>query len=616
MNSDVNGNIMRNLELQIAAAETLNTAEQAVMGPDPMTYRNETRAKYLKAFFSPMNGVTVIAASGDGAGGQGGQGSGNDGNGKKDHPSAVFSHAGTESEPNDKMTTADARRDEKNENEEDKEGEDLPLRLFADENGLEYVQPTGYEDALKEFTQYKWPNRVDTIDELKISFERDKRCVLYVAQDLLLLREDFEKRKSGMLRNAMIGTKRNRRKRMARCIARIKQLEIDFKENDDISARLKNLDNLKYAKLFKPEIKKLKDDLLKLVTGNENVDSLEEKILETCNCFLGYYRYTVEFKKESYRSRIFTADSFIQVLGEKSIYDTFFHKDGRLKIVIDFGSGCGENMMQLADGVAQATIKKFKDEIDRLRRELRPSMMRAVYEEWQKNRAEYPDNPWLKLEDEVQKRIVQAIDLEGIEASTLNRLPDIQNHFICIDQTEEALKRARMHKITGIKADICAKWPEFQNQTRLEPEKADIILTSLTLDRAKSKRNLAGNIYDALADGGTAVFALNPEYTMENDGVQGNERAINYGTAGDWDLTSIDVVDYMKKLLPMLKTTGFTPVRLGRHKGKVISSDSETDPKKEGYGPQEYNLLLVICKKEKAKVNPADTAPVPADPAT
>jgi hypothetical protein len=106
---------------------------------------------------------------------------------------------------------------------------------------------------------------------------------------------------------------------------------------------------------------------------------------------------------------------------------------------------------------------------------------------------------------------------------------------------------------------------------------------------------------------------MNPEYNTENDGKPGLEVPIDYGTVGDWDLTSRNEVEYMQKLLPRLREVGLIPVRIGRHKCRVISNDCETDPEKENYGPQEYNLLVVVCKKESAD---EETTPVeePSEP--
>jgi hypothetical protein len=44
-----------------------------------------------------------------------------------------------------------------------------------------------------------------------------------------------------------------------------------------------------------------------------------------------------------------------------------------------------------------------------------------------------------------------------------------------------------------------------------------------------------------------------------------------------------------------------TPERIATHPSLVICTDCVTDPNQLGYGPQKYNLVMLVCRKKSAK---------------
>ncbi len=576
-------------------------------GPEIEELARAQRAKCLKlgefqsinTNASPPYSGGVLAASGSNGSNENGQGAGDGGSGKRKPPGegdVIFGDPDSLEQPQNKTRPSDLpppNPEEEAARAMIESDENSMLVQYAAKNDLEYIVPVGYEEKLDDFLGKWTPGRVRAIKELNDILEEDKRSIKYFQQNLRRARDQYKRQVNTARRSAQ----RNK-------------IRENFKEKV-ANAFEENLGSLHYPRVVEDQIREL------LMMRGEIVrrrfdEVIEEVVRVLCEQLLGIYRYKLEADKETYRSRSFTATSFAQVTGHESVYEALYKPSGELKTIVDFGCGDGETLFQLAQGCKSAKREMKRQERRTREEEIRPLIMEEVYEEFKmKNLGDFP---WTTMDREVRTRVLQILSNE-IKIENKHQEEEIKPKFIGIDQASAFVTRLNEEKgLTGRDGDICSSRHEFVTETQIMPKSADIAITILTVDRAKSKKNLFANIAGSLVEGGLAVIAMHPEYDAKSDPSGEKDEFILYGDYDeeDWDLSGQNITVFLDKLLPQLKKTGLKPVRLARHQCRVISVDCEIEGKRRG--PQSYNMVVVVCKKESPQeempVNATEDTPV------
>ena len=469
------------------------------------------------------------------------------------------------------------------------------LEAYANEHNLQYAEldKKSYMPAHEEFTKFKWnPNRITAINDLNLLFRKVRRRLNYFMDKLEEARDKYDESvmPSGeALEDGMgIGDDAMGDDKMSFGMENAKlAFSADVNEAYAILAR-----GIPKANLVDKELIQI-NNIRQHIIDTGFSPSCQNLLKAHINAFLAAYRYNMEALRETYRSRSLTAKSIAELLGFTNLRDLFYTgHDGvrRVRRHVDFGCGDGEILIQLAEIFEEATKSEIGNHAV-------ASLMREIYEML----ANFPSDEgidWVEkstLMDEGRKKAVS----EDFNPKSFER--QRKKNFIGIDNGRHFMERLNNKGIGSRVGDICGAPKRLRRSLGINAKSVDVAYTTLTLDRASNKQNLIGNMRRSLRDDGFAIIGLKGDFTSMNDGQGSREDPIDYGSKDDWDLSSSSVSGQLDKLLPLLEKAGLEPVKLASHKSHVICTDCETDPDMPGYGPQEYNLVMLVCRKKSRK---------------
>lgn len=488
------------------------------------------------------------------------------------------------------------------------------LEEYARQNGLKYIDidKSTYAQALEDFKKIKWnPGRITTIKDLKDHLEKERRRLKFYLDTLELASQKHLARIVSV----------------SECTPEFLELSLRTFEDDVDAANVQLVTRTQEKYMGGGSFERLVHMKSRVIETLCSPDLLEQMRIIMAQ-LLCSYRYNIESLRETYRSRSLTTESVMQLGGFKDKTDVFFTGSGpsrRLRRHVDFGCGDGEILVQLADDMVDVEKKELKNKENatnlseqvKISAKVSRDMLENFHKQFQ------GDMYWIDYERNIRARILRAyfnhffkepqgdrdeIDFtrkmdkrtdEAVERK-FNRAKfeeDLRQNIIGIDQSAPFVARLASKGIGAVKGDICVNPKKLKSSTGIDAGSVDVVYSTLTFDRAKSKNYLALNISRALNRDGIAILGLKGGFTMTNDGHGGIEDPINYGTPGDWDLESVSASEMLDKLIPKLVQCGLQPTSLAMHKSLVISSDCETDESKPNFGPQEYDLVMLVCKK-------------------
>jgi hypothetical protein len=448
--------------------------------------------------------------------------------------------------------------------------EDSKLVDFANEKGLELVRPYGYKAEHEEFSTRKWDApRKNAISRVKGILDRDKREMLTLfddvarsASDIIVdLLKNSEDTDSGISGFEAV---------KSRITAKYLSLIGDRTRVLMLRARAKFGDRASFLEEQFDFVRRMGEEYVNVYLESENhtVDIQPER--DAMERLFGVYRYRIEAKEETYRSRSFTAESLRQFLGYGTVEEMLIRcvQQGQNmpRSFVDFGCGDGDTLFQL-------------------------KMAMSHYNERQRGVSEAVG----AIRERVRKllphlNISSLLNGLGTPSSMPHKLDfdKIKPSLIGIDQAPEFLTRLSRSGIKGVCADISAPEQNFRNETKIRPGSVDVAISSFTLDRVYNPPQLLANISYTLCPNGQVVILTKSTIDPTSDGAGKAVAPISYGQKSN--LRGRDRIELLEKLSRMMEEVGLKPVRIGRHPARIICTDCTT-------GPQCYDGLVIVARK-------------------
>ena len=536
------------------------------------------RAKYIRpadhAVFQKNSHVNNIplnsgTPSGEGIGGEGGS----DGRGKKDdnHPDDVIQFsldtAGEKviSAQNDQ---ADEESSGSREDVRKNETHDAKLAVWAEVNGVEYVEPSGYEDVHNTFVRkkfFKHATRKSKIEEVRERLNDDITAIRMFKVNIKsalsrATRESFEDEKKNILdEDGIIRLPRKQRRNFAAVLTRAFEMMKGSMPQSSRALILKELE----------EIRKMVEELPKSYSREK-----EMRIMDAASLMEGVFRYKMEGREGTYRSINLTPETLAQLCNVSDVDKILFKDEDNLSRIVDYGCGDGETLIQIASKLPYSLALKGIQKSASIVRQ-------SIFNVYGDNTPSY----WVGVEIEKQATPVVEKWKNGIAEQ-------VKDRFVCIDQAPHFIERLKDRKgLGGVTADLCVPTADFHDTTGIAPGSVDIGISSLTIDRARDIGQLLANISATLAEDGTLVLLTKSTHAAQSDGSAAADRFSQIEYGGQAGLKAKDRFQLLELMKGLLEENGLKIERVGRHPGKVISTDVS------GNQVQSYNLLAIVCKK-------------------
>jgi len=530
-----------------------------------------------------VSGFAAVSG-GEGIGGEGGGSDGNGKNGKGDviHVDLAL-HEATETNTG----TGGSQRPDEEKPDPDETGVettvcDPKLAAWARENSVDYIEPSGYESAHSKFVGGKFLRHVTRKSKIEAVKEQLGDDVTSIRFFQLNIKTALQRANRTLCSSDKASPEES--DGVPRCSTRKQKRRFS-------SVLFSSYEMLKGAMpqssraLIEEELEEIRGLIGKLRKTYSR--ELEGQIVDAASKLEGLLRYKMEAREGTYRSINLTPDSLMQLVDVSGLKELLLADENNLNTICDFGCGDGETLIQLAAQVPVVLDLKGEALTDVKIRELSLQTYQTENPTW-----------W-------QGREIENVVRPQIQGWKKDVAAQVKTKFVGIDQATHFIERLRDRKgVGGIVADLCVPTEKFLEETGISPNSVKIGISSLTIDRARDVEQLLGNISCVMAEDGTLVLLTKSTHSSRTDNAAANGDSfsqIEY--SGKNDLKAKNRIQLLDTLKPLLEKHGLKVVRVGRHHGKVISTDSSAN------NVQTYRLLAIVCKKMPVSPTPIPTSP-------
>lgn len=322
------------------------------------------------------------------------------------------------------------------------------------------------------------------------------------------------------------------------------------------------LRSLRHATLLKDRLEDL-IELAKKVIHSEGEDSTSElhpQFQSACASLKRFLRYMLD----SYHGGRLGVEFVAEIIGFANVEELLWQRNGTRRVIIDFGCGDGDLLIELARAVRRRERgREFLEEYIKLLKSHGVKIKEI-------------SNQALKS---LNKELTNFLGIEKLYIEHI--LEPLDPYLIGLDEAALTLEELSItHGISTRVADICDT--DFFTHTDLTPARADVAISILTLDRVADLDQFLQNFSDSLKLGGRFLLANKGiiDTRSDSDGVTILYRHEN-------DLKDETYSGTLQKLRVKLAQFGLIVESISLHPYAVISTE----------GIQYYNLVVVGGKK-------------------